>query len=38
DRPGESHEVVSTALFLASSEASFITGTDVVVDGGLLAH
>lgn len=38
DRPGESHEVVSTALFLASSEASFITGTDVVVYGGLLAH
>ncbi|MDY0748188.1 SDR family NAD(P)-dependent oxidoreductase [Paucibacter sp. R3-3] len=38
DRPGESDEVVSTALFLASSEASFITGTDVVVDGGLLAH
>lgn len=37
DRPGESDEVVSTALFLASSEAGFITGTDVVVDGGLLA-
>lgn len=38
DRPGESDEVVSTALFLASDEASFITGTDVVVDGGLLAR
>ena len=37
DRPGESDEVVSTALFLASAEASFITGTDIVVDGGLLA-
>lgn len=37
DRPGESDEVVATALFLASSEASFITGTDIVVDGGLLA-
>jgi meso-butanediol dehydrogenase / (S,S)-butanediol dehydrogenase / diacetyl reductase len=38
DRPGESDEVVATALFLASAEASFITGTDIVVDGGLLAH
>jgi meso-butanediol dehydrogenase/(S,S)-butanediol dehydrogenase/diacetyl reductase len=37
DRPGESEEVVATALFLASNEASFITGTDIVVDGGLLA-
>ena len=37
ERPGESHEVVSTALFVASDEASFITGTDIVVDGGLLA-
>lgn len=37
DRPGECHEVVNTAVFLASDEASFITGTDLVVDGGLLA-
>jgi meso-butanediol dehydrogenase/(S,S)-butanediol dehydrogenase/diacetyl reductase len=37
DRAGESGEVVATALFLASDEASFITGTDIVVDGGLLA-
>lgn len=37
DRPGEPHEVVSMALFVASDEASFITGTDIVVDGGLLA-
>lgn len=37
DRPGECDEVVATALFLASDEASFITGTDIVVDGGLLA-
>lgn len=37
DRPGESDEVVSAAMFLASSEASFITGTDIIVDGGLLA-
>jgi NAD(P)-dependent dehydrogenase (short-subunit alcohol dehydrogenase family) len=37
DRPGESSEVVATALFVASDDASFITGSDIVVDGGLLA-
>lgn len=37
DRPGEPEEVVSLALFVASDEASFITGSDFVVDGGLLA-
>ncbi|MFG3453849.1 SDR family NAD(P)-dependent oxidoreductase [Stutzerimonas stutzeri] len=37
DRPGEPEEVVAMALFVASSEASFITGSDFVIDGGLLA-
>ena len=37
DRPGKPEEVVAMALFLASSEASFITGSDIVIDGGLLA-
>lgn len=37
DRPGEADEVVATALFVASDEASYITGTDIVVDGGMLA-
>ncbi|CAN5334352.1 SDR family oxidoreductase [soil metagenome] len=37
ERPGESDEVVATALFIASDEASYITGTDIVVDGGMLA-
>ncbi|ADP95795.1 SDR family NAD(P)-dependent oxidoreductase [Marinobacter adhaerens] len=37
DRPGQPEEVVAMALFLASSEASFITGSDIVIDGGLLA-
>jgi meso-butanediol dehydrogenase / (S,S)-butanediol dehydrogenase / diacetyl reductase len=37
ERAGESDEIVSTALFLASDEASYITGTDIVVDGGMLA-
>ncbi|MDB5885450.1 MAG: short chain dehydrogenase family protein [Polaromonas sp.] len=36
-RPGESDEVVAMALFIASAEASYITGTDIVVDGGMLA-
>jgi NAD(P)-dependent dehydrogenase (short-subunit alcohol dehydrogenase family) len=36
-RVGEAEDVASTALFLASDEASWITGTVVTVDGGLLA-
>lgn len=31
------HEIAATALFLASDEASFITGTAVPVDGGYVA-
>ena len=37
DRPGEPEEVVALAVFVASEEASFITGSDFVIDGGLLA-
>ena len=29
--------LIALALFLASSEASFVTGSDFVIDGGLLA-
>jgi NAD(P)-dependent dehydrogenase (short-subunit alcohol dehydrogenase family) len=36
-RVGEPEDVASTVLFLASDEASWITGTVVTVDGGLLA-
>lgn len=36
-RPGQPEEVASVALFLASDGASFITGTDVIVDGGRMA-
>jgi NAD(P)-dependent dehydrogenase (short-subunit alcohol dehydrogenase family) len=33
-RMGEAEEVARAALFLASAEASFITGVDLYVDGG----
>ena len=33
-RPGTPEEVAACALFLASAEASYVTGTTLVVDGG----
>jgi NAD(P)-dependent dehydrogenase (short-subunit alcohol dehydrogenase family) len=36
-RSGRVEEVAYAILFLASDEASYITGTELVVDGGLLA-
>jgi NAD(P)-dependent dehydrogenase (short-subunit alcohol dehydrogenase family) len=36
-RVGEPDDIANAALFLASDEASWITGTVLVVDGGLLA-
>ncbi|MDD9911927.1 MAG: SDR family oxidoreductase [Alphaproteobacteria bacterium] len=33
-RPAEPQEIAATAMFLASSQASFITGQTIVVDGG----
>ncbi|KAI6181812.1 hypothetical protein M3Y98_00869300 [Aphelenchoides besseyi] len=35
-RPGESKEIANVIAFLASEEASFMTGSIVVVDGGLI--
>ncbi len=37
DRYGEPVEVTNAILFLASGEASYITGTELVVDGGITA-
>lgn len=36
-RMGEPEEVAALALFLASDEAGYITGTQIVIDGGHLA-
>lgn len=36
-RFGEPHEIARAALFLASDDASWITGAELVVDGGITA-
>jgi NAD(P)-dependent dehydrogenase (short-subunit alcohol dehydrogenase family) len=37
-RLGKSEDVANTALFLASDESSFITGTSITVDGGIMTR
>jgi 3alpha(or 20beta)-hydroxysteroid dehydrogenase len=37
-RRADVHEISGTVLFLASDDATFVTGTEIVVDGGYLAR
>jgi len=37
-RLGKPSEIAHTVLFLASQQASFITGTELIVDGGLISN
>jgi 3alpha(or 20beta)-hydroxysteroid dehydrogenase len=37
-RTGRAIEVAYGVLFLASDEASFITGSELVIDGGFIAR
>lgn len=34
NRPGEPEEIAAGAAYLASSDAAFVTGTDLLIDGG----
>ena len=36
-RAGQPMEIANAVVFLASDESSFISGTEIVVDGGLMA-
>jgi NAD(P)-dependent dehydrogenase (short-subunit alcohol dehydrogenase family) len=37
-RMGTPEEVANCCLFLASDESSFVTGSELIVDGGYLAQ
>ena len=36
-RFGEASEMAQAALYLASDESSYVTGTEFIVDGGITA-
>ena len=35
---GDGRDTANAALFLASDEARFVTGTEIIVDGGMVAR
>ena len=37
-RFGKPEELAAVAVFLASDDAAFITGTQIIVDGGWVAY
>jgi len=37
NRPGEPEEIAAGAVYLASDESSFVTATDLLIDGGYVA-
>ncbi len=37
-RAGTPEEIAAGVVFLASDEASFVTGSELVIDGGYLAQ
>jgi NAD(P)-dependent dehydrogenase (short-subunit alcohol dehydrogenase family) len=37
NRPGEPEEIAAGAVYLASADASFVTATDLLIDGGYIA-
>jgi NAD(P)-dependent dehydrogenase (short-subunit alcohol dehydrogenase family) len=37
NRPGEPEEIAAGALYLASDDASFVTASDLLIDGGYIA-
>jgi NAD(P)-dependent dehydrogenase (short-subunit alcohol dehydrogenase family) len=36
-REGQAEEVAAVVAFLLSAEASFVNGTDILIDGGVCA-
>ena len=38
ERLGQPDEIASAVLFLASDESSFMTGSELIIDGGINAR